>query len=129
MIRSSQSRHNLVTTSKKFQKSPQLLVRVSRFGTLWCCRRRDLRQSCVHRTLEFSHSNLGAKKDQKPFGFWSWSECRDSNSRPLEPHFYGLFSIQRFLEAFCGILSTKTNKPRTNRDYINISKNHSSENW
>jgi len=75
------------------------------------------------------NTGLKKEKDQKPFGFWSWSECRDSNSRPLEPHFYGLFSIQRFLEAFCGILSTKTNKLRTSRVIIKISKKHSSENW
>ena len=66
------------------------------------------RQATVHRTFALNHSNLCHKinngKFQKELPI-IWSECRDSNSRPLEPHFYGSFGIPQYLLANCVILS------------------------
>ena len=73
-------------------------VRVSRFvsnylsnrkDNLWCCRHRagGKQQSTglLHLMVRISH--LKEKNPEQLMLFWIfWSECRDSNSRPLEPH-------------------------------------------
>ena len=48
----------------------------------------SLSQASVHRTLAFDCSNLSTKEKTERAQALSvfWSECRDSNSRPLEPH-------------------------------------------
>ena len=46
------------------------------------------RQATVHRTVGFIFRILTQRKKQKQHKLFLlfWSECRDSNSRPLEPH-------------------------------------------
>ena len=73
------------------------MVRVPRFAAFWfpsgirinVLPPSSRRQATVHRKVASSRSNLSLEKwkpkEHTLFRF-SWSECRDSNSGPLEPH-------------------------------------------
>ena len=86
------SHSNLSPRKRKKQKEQMLQI----FGSSVEIRnaiesmRSSPHRASVHRTLAFRWFESLPRKRKRPeqqMLFWSfWSECRDSNSRPLEPH-------------------------------------------
>ncbi len=65
----------------------------------------------------FSPLEIIKPKEQMLFRFY-WSECRDSNSRPLEPHLHGRNGIPQHLTANSGISCPEVGKYATFIGYV-----------